>query len=466
MSDINHVLDHIDSNLENSINRLCDLVAIPSVSTDPAYADHCLEAAGWLSDRLSEIGFDASVRPTTGHPMVVAHYTPKNAIKGAPHVLFYGHYDVQPADPVELWETPPFEATRKTGENGSEHIVARGVHDDKGQLMTFVEACSALMAVEGDLPLPITVMFEGEEECGSPSLAKFLEENAEELKADHVLVCDTNMWNEDTPAITVQLRGMVYEEVIITGPQMDLHSGSYGGAARNPVRVLARIIADLHDDTGHITVPGFYDGVKELAQDLKAQWDGLDFSEADFLGEIGLEHAAGEEGRSVLEQVWSRPTCDVNGIISGYTGEGSKTVIPSVASAKISFRLVGKQNPEEIIPAFRAFVEARVPEDCKVEFLSHSNNPPIEMSTGNQFTPIAACALQEEFGQPTVLMGCGGSIPIVGNFKNQLGMDSLLIGFGLVEDRIHSPNEKYEVKSFHKGTRSWARILKALAAGG
>lgn len=463
MSNINKILDHIDSNLETSIDRLSDLVAIPSVSTDPAFADDCLRAATWLSDTLNEIGFEASVRPTIGHPMVVAHYTPEGAAEGAPHVLFYGHYDVQPADPIELWDTPPFEATRKTDENGREYIVARGIHDDKGQLMTFVEACRALMAIEGGLPLPITVLFEGEEECGSPSLAKFLEENAEELKADHVLVCDTNMWNEDTPAITTRLRGLVYEEVIITGPQMDLHSGAYGGAARNPVRVLARVIADLHDDSGRIMVPDFYDGVEELADDLKTQWDGLDFSGEDFLGEIGLKQAAGEEGRSVLEQIWSRPTCDVNGIVSGYTGEGAKTVIPSMASAKISFRLVGKQDPVKISAAFQAFVKDRVPDDCTVEFLDHSNDPAIEMPTGNHFTPIAAQALEEEFGKPTVLMGCGGSIPIVGSFKSELGMDSLLVGFGLVEDRIHSPNEKYNISSYHKGTRSWVRILKALA---
>lgn len=463
MSDINKVLEYIDTNLETSIDRLSDLIAIPSVSTDPAFADDCLKAATWLSDALNDIGFDASVRPTTGHPMVVAHYIPENAAKTAPHVLFYGHYDVQPADPLELWETPPFEATRKTGANGREHIVARGVHDDKGQLMTFVEACRALMAVDGGLPLPITVMFEGEEESGSPSLEKFLKDNADELTVDHVLVCDTNMWDENTPAITTRLRGLVYEEIIITGPKMDLHSGAFGGAARNPVRVLARVIADIHDDSGRIMVPDFYDGVKELPEDLKTQWEGLDFSGEEFLGGIGLKNAAGEKERSVLEQIWSRPTCDVNGIISGYTGEGSKTVIPSQASAKISFRLVGKQDPDKIVAAFRSFVEARIPDDCTVEFLGHSNDPAIEMPTGNHFTPIAAKAMEEEFGKPTVLMGCGGSIPIVGSFKSELGMDSLLVGFGLVEDRIHSPNEKYEITSYHKGCRSWARILVALA---
>jgi len=463
MSDINPVLEHIDLNLETSIDRLTDLVAIPSVSTDSAFAGKCREAAGWLSGQLNKIGFEASVRPTTGHPMVVAHYTPEGLTGSIPHVLFYGHYDVQPADPVALWDSPPFEATRKTGENGREHIVARGVHDDKGQLMTFVEACGALMSVEGRLPLKITILFEGEEECGSPSLAKFLEENAAELKADHVLVCDTNMWNEDTPAITTRLRGLVYEEIIITAPQMDLHSGSYGGAARNPVRVLARIIADLHDSDGRIMVPEFYEGIEELQPDLKAQWDSLDFSPEKFLGEIGLKHAAGEEDRSVLEQIWSRPTCDVNGIVAGYTGEGSKTVIPSQASAKISFRLVGKQDPDRISAAFRSFVEARVPDDCTVEFLGHSNDPAIEIPRGDRFTAIAAQVLQQEFGKPCVLMGGGGSIPIVGSFKSVLEMDSLLVGFGLVEDRIHSPNEKYEVKSFHKGMRSWARILKALA---
>ncbi len=463
MSKINRVLNHIDSNLENSLDRLSKLISIPSVSTDPAYANDCNLAASWLAEQLNEIGFNASVRPTEGHPMVVAHYRPAGSIDGKPHVLFYGHYDVQPADPVELWDTPPFVATRKTGENGREQIVARGACDDKGQLMTFVEACRALMAVEDSLPVPISVLFEGEEECGSPSLAKFLEENAEELKADHVLVCDTGMWNQDTPAINTRLRGLVYEEIIITGPEMDLHSGSYGGAARNPVRVLAKAIAGLHDDAGRIMIPGFYDGVEELPRELREQWEALDFDEEKFLGEIGLKHAAGEEGRSVLEQVWARPTCDVNGIISGYTGEGSKTVIPSKASAKISFRLVGKQDPDKISAAFRDFMTAQVPDDCRVEFLSYSSDPAIEMPAGNRITPIAAQALEEEFDNPAVLMGCGGSIPIVGSFKTELGMDSLLVGFGLINDRIHSPNEKYEVNSFHKGMRSWARILVALA---
>ena len=463
MSDINNVMSSIDSNLDASLERLSKLISIPSVSTDPAFANHCLEAANWLADQLNAIGFKASVRPTTGHPMVVAHYVPQGVAADKPHVLFYGHYDVQPADPIELWDTPPFEATRKTGENGREHIVARGAADDKGQLMTFVEACRALMEVEGGLPLPVSILFEGEEECGSPSLEAFLQENAEELKADHVLVCDTGMWDQDTPAITTRLRGMVYEEVIITGPSMDLHSGLYGGAARNPVRVLSKAIAALHDDDGHIMVPDFYDGVEELPEDIKAQWDNLDFEGSEFLGEVGLELAAGEEGRSVLEQVWSRPTCDVNGIIAGYTGEGAKTVIPSKASAKISFRLVGKQNPQEIQKNFREFVAGFVPEDCKVEFIGFGNDPALEMPSGNHFTPIAAQALEEEFGNPAVMMGCGGSIPIVGSFKSELGMDSLLVGFGLNNDKIHSPNEKYEINSFHKGARSWARILVALA---
>lgn len=466
MSNINKVLDHIDSHLEQSLSRLSELISIPSVSTDPAFSGDCQRAAQWLSDALTDIGFEASVRSTTGHPMVVAHYQPENVGEGVPHVLFYGHYDVQPPDPVELWDSPPFELTRKTGENGREHMVARGVHDDKGQLMTFVDACRALMAIEGKLPLPITVLFEGEEECGSPSLEKFLEDNNEELKADHALVCDTGMWDQDTPAITTRLRGLVYEEVIITGPRMDLHSGLYGGAARNPVRILAKVIADLHDDNGRIMVPDFYDGVEELPEELKTQWDSLDFSEEEFLGDIGLEQAAGEKGRSVLEQVWSRPTCDVNGIISGYTGEGAKTVIPSKASAKISFRLVGKQDPDKISADFHAFIKARVPQDCTVEFLEHSNDPAIEMSTGNHFTTIAAAALEEEFGKPAVLMGCGGSIPIVGSFKTALGMDSLLVGFGLMGDLIHSPNERYEINSYHKGMRSWARILTAFADQG
>jgi acetylornithine deacetylase/succinyl-diaminopimelate desuccinylase-like protein len=455
---LDKVLAAIDKNLDASVARLFDLLRIESVSTDPAYAKNCRAAAEWLASELASLGFDAGVRETKGHPMVVAHS--KVQVAG-PHVLFYGHYDVQPADPIALWQTPAFEPQIKTV-GGRKVIVGRGSADDKGQLMTFVEAVRAFVKAEGQMPLKITIMLEGEEETGSPSLAPFLEANKSELKADVALVCDTDMWNDTTPAITTMLRGLMLEEVVIKAADRDLHSGLFGGAAMNPIRVLGRMIASMHDDEGRIAIPGFYDGAGELDPEIKAQWRSLDFSEGKFLGEIGLSKPAGERGRHVLEQIWSRPTCDVNGIIGGYTGTGSKTVIPAQASAKFSFRLVGKQNPEAIRDTFREFVRKQLPADCKAEFLSHGASPALQLPLDSPYLKKARDALAAEWGVPAVLKGSGGSIPIVGNFKRDLGMDSLLIGFGVDDDRIHSPNEKYNVSSFHKGARSWARILDAL----
>ena len=271
------------------------------------------------------------------------------------------------------------------------------------------------------------------------------------------------MWDRDTPAITTTLRGLLAEEIVINGPTRDLHSGMYGGPAINPIRVLARIIADLHDANGRVTVPGFYDGVEEVPADIAAQWRGLAFDDRAFLGDVGLSIPAGEHDRSVLEQIWARPTCEVNGIFGGYTGTGSKTVIPAQASAKLTFRLVGKQNPERLSEAFQAFVRARLPADCRVEFKSRGGSPALQLPFGSEALSRARRALHLEWGKEPVMMASGGSIPIVGTFKRDLRMDTLMIGFALDDDRIHSPNEKYDLKSFHKGARSWARVLVALA---
>jgi len=452
-------LAHIDRDLENSLQRLLALLRIPSISTDPAFRSQCRTAADWLVRELRGLGFDASVRPTTGHPMVVARGRGRAS---GPHVLFYGHYDVQPPDPLDLWESPPFEPRVVAGAGGVRCIVGRGSADDKGQLMTFVEACRAYVAV-GGLPLPITILLEGEEETGSPSLKPFLDAHRDELKADVALVCDTDMWDADTPAVTIMLRGLVLEEVVVRGAARDLHSGLFGGAAVNPIHTLARIIADLHDGEGRIAIPSFYDGVGEPDAEIKAQWSALAFDERRFLADMGVSVPAGERGRGVLEQIWSRPTCDVNGIVGGYTGEGSKTVIPAKASAKISFRLVGDQDPVKVQEAFRAFVRARLGPNDKAEFLSHGASPALRLPLSSPYLAKARTALADEWQRPAVLKGSGGSIPIVGAFKRELRIDSLLVGFGLDDDRIHSPNEKYDLKSFHKGARSWARILAALA---
>jgi acetylornithine deacetylase/succinyl-diaminopimelate desuccinylase-like protein len=461
MARIEAVLNSIDANLEASRERLFDLLRIPSVSTDPAFTQHCARAADWLAEQLKGLGYSADVRPTPGHPIVVGHAQAKR--KDAPHVLFYGHYDVQPPDPLELWESDPFAPRLAAGKDGQE-IVARGASDDKGQLMTFIEACRAFEA-NGGLPCHVTFLFEGEEETGSPSLPGFLAEHKEELsQAGLALVCDTSMWNAHTPAITVMLRGLAQEEVIIRGPSHDLHSGMFGGPVPNPIHILGKIIGDLHDDAGQVTLPGFYDGVPELPEAVAEQWRKLEFNEAEFLSSLGLTCAAGEMGRSVIEKIWARPTCDVNGIVGGYTGRGAKTVLPAQASAKFSFRLVGAQDAKSVLESFRNFVRARLPADAQVEFLNHGASNALQLPFGSEALSRAQRALTEEWDKEAVLAGCGGSIPIVGAFKRDLDMDALMIGFALDDDRIHSPNEKYSWTSFHKGARSWARILDALAA--
>ena len=457
---VSAVLAHVDADLDNSLARLFALMRIPSVSTDPAYAAHCRAAAEHLAADLSSIGFSATVRETAGHPVVRG-----DADGGAgPAVLFYGHYDVQPVDPLDQWVTPPFEP-RIADRDGRKVIVGRGACDDKGQLMTFVEACRAWKSVTGALPLPVSMLLEGEEECGSKSLFPFVRDNAAELKRDLALVCDTGMWNAQTPAVTTSLRGLVYEELRVRCADRDLHSGLFGGAAQNPIRVLAKIFAATHDEDGRITIPGFYDGVHELPPDIKSDLAALDLSAEEFLGTVGLKQSVGEKGRLVIEQISTRPTCDVNGIIGGYVGEGAKTVIAGEASAKVSFRLVGDQNPEKIQEAFRTFVRERIPADCSVHFANHTSAAPIQLAYDNPALVKARGALAQEWGKTAVTVGSGGSIPIVGDFKQMLGMDSLLVGFGLDDDRVHSPNEKYDLASFHKGIRSWVRIMAALADG-
>jgi acetylornithine deacetylase/succinyl-diaminopimelate desuccinylase-like protein len=465
------VLDRIDADFDNSLQRLFALLRIKSISADPAFAAECKAAADHLSKDIATLGFDSDVRPTAGHPAVVAKSSIESNMTSSgqsggsrrPRVLFYGHYDVQPVDPLNLWHRPPFEPVVTDHADGRKIIVARGAEDDKGQLMTFVEACRAWKTVTGSLPLDVTMIIEGEEEIGSKNFVSFLEQNKEELKADFALVCDTGMWDPNTPAITTSLRGLVYDEVKIKAANRDLHSGVFGGGAQNPIRVLTRILGGIFDEDGRITIPGFYDGVKEPPAEVLAQWKKLELTAESFLKPIGLSIPAGERGRLLIEQISSRPTCDVNGIVGGYIGEGSKTVIPAEASAKISFRLVEGQNPKRIRKAFREYVLARLPADCRAEFSDHSSAPAIALDWNMKPLAAAKRALTDEWGKETVLMGSGASIPIVADFKRTLGLDSVLVGFGLEDDNIHSPNEKYDLRSFHKGIRSWARILAALA---
>lgn len=457
---IDQILKTIDNNLENSLKRLEKLLSFKSISTDPAYKNECHNTAKYLVDLLKDIGFEASLRKTNGHPMVVAHH--EAVIDNAPHILFYGHYDVQPIDPIELWNSDPFVATRKIINNQAA-IVARGASDDKGQLMTFIEACRAYKELYHNLPLKISILLEGEEESGSSSLIPFLLENKEELKADLALVCDTSMWDENTPSISLALRGMVAQEIIIKAADRDLHSGSYGGAAANPITILTKILSDIKDSNGKIQIPGFYEGVHEVAPDILESWNKLNCTAENFLAPVGLSQIYGEKDRSLLETIWSRPTAEINGISGGYSGEGFKTVIASLAKAKISFRLVQQQDPEKIKQAFKAFVKERVPGDCQVQILDYGCSPAISLDADAAFIKRAAKSLDQEWGREALLVCSGGSIPVVGDFQKILDMKSLLVGFALEDDNIHSPNEKYNIKSFHKGQRSWARIMLELA---
>ncbi|WP_455482121.1 M20/M25/M40 family metallo-hydrolase [Bartonella sp. B35(2025)] len=457
---LNKVLAHLDKNIEKSLERLFSLLRFQSISTDSAYKDACRKTADWLVKDLKSIGFEASRRDTLGHPMVVGHHP--GPTDNCLHVLFYGHYDVQPVDPLHLWEDDPFEPALKE-RDGEKVICARGASDDKGQLMTFIEACRAFKYETGQLPLKVTILLEGEEESGSPSLIPFLKANINELKADCALVCDTSMWDKDTPSIAIGLRGILGEEIIITAANCDLHSGYFGGAAANPIRILAKILGGLHDEEGRVTLPGFYDGVEETSPEILQSWNELGCNAETFLGSIGLSISSGEKGRSILEQIWARPTAEINGISGGYEGEGIKTVIASQASAKVSFRLVHKQNPEKIRQAFRDYVYRFIPADCTVTFKEHGASPAIQLSYNSSFIEAAKDALSQEWGTPALLTAMGGSIPIVGDFRSILDMETVLVGFALADDRIHSPNEKYNLKSFHKGQRSWVRILATLA---
>ena len=452
------VLARIDADLPQALERLMALLRIPSISTDPAYKADCARAADWLAEDLRGLGFTAESRPTPGHPMVVGH-----GGAGGRHLLFYGHYDVQPVDPLELWARDPFDPAIEETPKGKV-IRARGSSDDKGQLMTFIEACRAWKAVHGSLPGRLTIFLEGEEESGSPSLIPFMRENADELRADLALICDTGLFEDAVPAITTMLRGLCKAEFTVRAASRDLHSGMYGGLARNPIHVLTRLLAGLHDANGRVQVPGFYDDVAELPDELRAQWQALAFDHGTYLGDVGLSLPAGEVDRTPLEMIWSRPTAEVNGIWGGYTGAGFKTVLPGEAHAKVSFRLVSRQDPEKILKSFRKWAEAQIPADC--EILWHDGiegSPASVMEIGDPAFEAARQALTEEWGRAAAFVGSGGSIPIAGYFKTVLGMDAMLIGFGRDDDQIHSPNEKYDLDCFHKGIRSWARVLARLA---
>ena len=457
------VLRVLEANQSATEAQLASLLRIPSVSAQPDHDADCAASAAFLAEALGKIGFTVRVDATAGKPIVFATHPGPAGERGAgPRLLFYGHYDVQPAEPLEPWDTAPFEPVIVDGPHGR-RIVARGAVDDKGQVMTWLAALGAWHAAAGGPPVPVTVLIEGEEEIGSPSLETYLEAHRGELAADVAIISDTGMWDVDTPALTTRLRGLAYVEVTLEGPSRDLHSGLYGGAALNPLNALTAILGGLHDPAGRVAIPGFYDGIANISDELRTTWDALGFDEAEFLGEIGLAHPAGEPGRGALERRWARPTADINGLWGGYQGHGAKTVIARAASAKVSFRLVPGQSPAAIVAGFERFVRERLPADARVSFAHFGAAPAIEVDAASPFIAAAAEALTAEYERPAVLIGSGGSIPVVESFKRILGLDSVLMGFGLDDDQVHGPNEKFELVCLHRGARAHARLLDRMA---
>jgi acetylornithine deacetylase/succinyl-diaminopimelate desuccinylase-like protein len=455
---LNQVLATLDQRRAASLEQLKEFLRLPSVSTNPEHQPDMIRCATWLADQLKFAGFDVKVEPTGGHPVVLA----KNRHQaGRPTVLVYGHYDVQPPEPLELWTSPPFEPTVRKNEAGVDAIYARGAVDDKGQVWAHVEALTAWQA-HGGVPVNVTLLIEGEEEIGSDHLEAFVRDRKDDLKADIAVISDTDQFARGLPAITYGLRGLCYAEVFITGPDHDLHSGLYGGAVPNPANILCEFVAGLHDSDGRVTIPGFYDDVVPLTSAERDTWRKLPFNEANFARSVGIPTGSGEVGYSSLERKWARPTCDVNGLTAGYQGPGAKTVIASTASAKISMRLVPNQDPAKIQRAFEKALHDRLPQNVKHEIKWYGASAPVLVPIDSPPTKLAANALATGFGTQPTFMREGGSIPVVGLLKSVLGLDTLLIGFGLDDDRVHSPNEKFDLDCLHGGTRTAAALYAEL----
>ncbi len=451
---LDNVLATLDGRKDQSVTALKQLLAIPSVSTKPEHAGDCRRAAQWLVDHLKSAGMQAAAMDTPGHPIVLARNQHQ---PGRPTVLFYGHYDVQPPEPLDLWKSPPFEPTVRDGK-----LFARGASDDKGPVWAHCEAVMAWQA-HGGLPVNLTMLIEGEEENASANLEAFVKQHAADLKADVALVSDTGQFAPGVPAITYGLRGLCYQEVILTGTSSDLHSGMFGGAVPNAANELARLIASLHDENLHVTVEGFYDDVRDLTAQEKAQWAKLPFDEAQFNASVGVSSGTGERDYSALERRWARPTLDVNGITAGYQGHGAKTVIPSKASAKISMRLVPDQDPKDIRDKFQRTLRARCPANCRIEFLDHGLSEPALLPIDKPEMKLAAHATAIGFGRDPVFIREGGSIPVGSLFKRELGLDTIFVGFGLPDDNLHAPNEKFDLDAFHAGCRTAAALYAKLA---
>ena len=446
-------LTFAEAHFEQFVTELEELLRIPSISTNPSHAGDVRAASAWLADHLSSIGVErVEVMETGGHPVVYGeHITHPDR----PTVLVYGHYDVQPPDPLELWDSPPFEPVRKNGT-----LYARGTCDDKGQLFMHVKAAESFIKADGGLPLNVKYIFEGEEENGSENLPKFIENHRDLLAADVVIISDTALFGSGVPSITYGLRGLAYVEVSLMGPDRDLHSGVYGGAIENPINVLARMISALHDSTHHVTIPGFYDDVIPLSDEERATFASLPFHDQEWIEDVGVSEARTEDGYSILEGTTARPTLDCNGIWGGYIGDGAKTVLPSKATAKISMRLVPNQTPEDITEKMRRYFEYNTPPTMKLTFTDLHGGYGALVDTHSTAMKAASEAMEGVYGEKPYFVRTGGSIPIVAEFKKILGLDTVLMGFGLDSDSIHSPNEHFGIDRFQDGIRSIIRFME------
>ena len=448
----------VNQNQTRFLEELKEFIRIPSISTLPEHAGDIQRAAEFVAGKLRRAGMEnVEIIPTGKHPLVYADWL---HAPGKPTVLCYGHYDVQPADPLELWVSPPFEPSERNG-----NLYARGAVDDKGQMYMHIAAIESLRAVNGTLPVNVKFLVEGEEEVGGASIAKYVPEHKKKLKADVALVSDTAMYAEGMPTLCIGLRGLVYMEVDATGPARDLHSGLYGGAAPNAVYGLIELLAKAKNADGVIQIPGIYNDVEEPAAAEINSWKRLPFSEAEFLEkEVGSRQLTGEPDRMVLERVWSRPTFEVHGIAGGFTGAGAKTVIPAKATAKVSIRLVPRQDPDKVVAAFKSWVAMNAPKGIATEVRVLSGGPGLVVNPDHHAIAVAAKAFGAVFGKETVFIRSGGSIPIVGDFANHLGIPTILMGFGLPDDGLHSPNEKYKIENFYLGIRTVADFLEQYGA--
>ena len=453
---MNSVIDFINTNRDRYVDELKRYLALPSISALPQHKDDVRKTAEWSADEMRRIGLqNVRLIETAGFPVVYGDWL---GAEGRPTILFYGHYDVQPVDPLDLWESPPFEATIRDGE-----IYARGAADDKGQVFMHFKAIEAHLKQNGRLPVNMKIILEGEEEVGSANLDQFIKEHRDELKADVVVISDSPMFDRGIPSICYGLRGLVYFQIDLRGTKSDLHSGSFGGAVANPALVLANLLAQMKDRGGRIRIPGFYDDVRDLREEEREQWKRLPFNEKRYAKELGAPRLFGETGYSTLERVWARPTFEVNGILSGFTGEGAKTVIPAVAMAKVSMRLVPDQDPDRVAQLFDDYVKKIAPKTVDVKVTRMHGGKPWMTEFDNKYVQAAGRAIEKGFGKAPVFNREGGSIPVVATFQEILGLPSVLFGGGLPDENAHAPNEKLDLGNFHGGIIASAFLYDEVA---